>query len=96
MSVTDSVRFANEAAAKVAKGFEDRVDSVDLLAGALARHFTGQTGDGDDEGAADAALASLIDEMTDEAYADLRERFEDALQERRTDYLKQEFARLLS
>ncbi len=96
MTLANHAGFVNAAAAAAAKGFEDRVDSVELLADALARHFTDETGEGDDEEAADAALASIIEEMTDEAYAALRERFEESLQERRTDFLKRDFVRLLS
>jgi hypothetical protein len=93
---TVSLDTVNAAASKAAGQWSDGVDVQESLAGAMARHFTEETGEGDDEEAADAALQSIIDDMTDEAYAELRERFEDAVQERRQNHLKQEFSRLLS
>ena len=94
MSIVDSGALVTGAAAAVAKDFQVRVDSVELLAGALARHYTESTGEGDDEEAADAALEAIFETITGEAYAAIRDRFEEAVQELRTDYLKREFARV--
>ncbi len=90
-----AMRLANDAAGKHVERFAGE-DVSEELVGAMARHFAGEEGRDEDEERADRAFAAVVEELTEDAYDALRSRFDDAVESRRVEMLKDEFRRMIS